>query len=480
MLQRSFSKSTFIHVLGGMVATGGNLLLAPFYLRLLSADDYGVWSRYILAVQVLQPLLCWGLLTTLTRLLADTDAKRRSRLIAAGLRLASGLNLLIIAVFAACIAVLRQWAPDVIHSFFLFAAAAAALSAYPAMLMGIYVSDNDALRYRSVGLIGFVLQVVVLALATLWGPLDVHSAVIAMLLSAGFYAFFAILRLWSHQVDARPGRADYLVLLSLGVPVVLYTLTGQLSDFMIRGLVATQVSWADFGAFSAGLLFASIIAMGSSAVNLAWIPLYYRKAKDWNTSGVYSRFVEAFSAITALAAAFVIVFSEELLTVYSGGSVQLPVSTMAGLVIAAWLNSAVWMSLSNPLFQQQRMRSVLVLVVVATALSMPLAWLMIVRLGLLGASWSLTFSALILCVLAVLMLRYRGISGPNYLRLVLLLALLVILSGPWLNGLYLQNSGWLRIAGKSMLMAAAITFTATLFWRRSLQVIKQIESDISS
>ena len=483
MRRASLSRNTVIHLVGGVVAAGGNLLLAPVYLRLLSADDFGAWSRFLLAVQVMQPVFCWGLLATMTRLLADgdDDADRRARLLAAGLRLATLLNLLLLALLLVGLPAWQRWVVDATSArLVLFAAAAAALAAYPAMLMGVHMADNDALRYRGVSLMGFGLQVLVLAAAAMLVHLDAQGAATAMLLATGIYALVAVWRLWPQQAGARPGRADHRALLAFGVPVVLYTVSGQASDFLIRSLVAAQVSRAEFGAFSAGLLFASLIAMLSSAVNMAWVPLYYRKAQQWTESGVYSRFVELFAAASGLAAAFLIVFSDELLTAYSGGRVQLPVSTVAGLVIAAWLNTAVWMGLSNPLFQQQRTRTVLAVALAAAVMSAPLAWLFIRQLGVSGASWSLAANALLLCGLAAGVLHHLGLPTPAYRRLALVLLLLLLLSGPWLSGLYQQDAGWLRMAGKSLLMAGVAAISAALFLQRGLQVLKTIESDLAT
>lgn len=480
MNKRSFSKSTLIHVTGGMVATGGNVLLAPVYLRLLNANDYGAWSSFLLATQVLQSLLTWGLFSALSRLLVNQDIDQRSRLIAGSIHVATCFNLVFITALAFCSVVLQKFAPAELLNLHLFAATSAALCVYPAILTGVYISDNDALQYRMVGISWFILQGITLALANLWGPFGVHRAVVAMLLASSIYAFLAIFKLFKMISGSRPRAADYLVLLSLGIPVVLYTVLGQISDFIIRGFVATHVSIADFGAYSAGLLLSSVISMGASAVNLAWIPIYYRNANAWNESGIYGQFVEVFAASTALAAAFMIIFSQELLSAYSGGNIQLPTSVMSGLVIASWLNSAVWMSLSNPLFQQLRMRSVLTVVVVATCISLPLAWLLIKRFDMLGASWSMAINALIICSLAASLLRFKDIGGATYSRLGFLLLILLILSGPWLNGVYGDQIGWQRVMSKSLLMTAVVGLIGIFFLRRGINVIKKIEAELKA
>ncbi|WP_138512353.1 lipopolysaccharide biosynthesis protein [Rhodoferax bucti] len=481
MYQRSLSKNALIHLLGGVVAAGGQIILAPIYLRLLNSNEYGLWSQFLLFWQFVQPVFSWGLLSSIARMLVDANDKQRQKIISAGMRLSTCLNIVVLISIATVFSVLRESIAEYeIREIFLFSAIIAALNAYPLILMGVHLASNNALKYRSVALTGFILQVVMLGITALLVQLEIKGAVIAQVIASGFYAAFAVWQLSLMQVNARPDRFDYMALLSFGMPIVLYTLIGQASDFVTRSFVATQVNKADFGTFSAGFLFASIIAMISSAINLAWIPHYYRKASAWNASGLYSRFVEAFVASTALFAASIVIFSDELLTAYSGGSVKLPVSTVAGLVIASWLNSAVWMSLTNPLFQLKRMRTVLGISVAATALSMPLTWLLIIQLGLTGASWGLAINAFILCSLAALALRNLDLHKPTYLRLILLMLLmLLMLSGPWLNWLYLQDAGIMRVGEKLLLIIVLIIFAASLFLKKSFQTIKLLEAELN-
>lgn len=481
MRNQSLSKNTLIHLLGGVVAAGAQIILAPIYLRLLSSNDYGLWSQFLLFLQFMQPIFSWGLLSSIARMLADANDAQRQKIISAGMRLSSCFNIVLLISMAAGLSLLGESIIEAdLRRNLLFSATAAALNVYPSILMGIHLADNAALKYRSVALTGFILQVLMLTITALLVQLNIQGAVTAMLIASGFYAAFAVRQLWSIQVNACPDRCNYIDLLAFGAPIVLYTLLGQASDFFTRSFVATQVTIEDFGTFSAGLLFASIVAMVSSAINLAWTPLYYRKATAWNASGLYSRFVDTFATSTALFSALLIIFSDELLTAYSGGSVKLPVSTVAGIVIACWLNSAVWMSLANPLFHLKRIRTVLGLAVTATALSMPLTWLLVIEFRLTGAAWGLAINAFVLCSLAALILRNLDLIKPSYPRLMLLLLLLLLLSGPWLNWLYLHDAGVMRVGGKLLLIIALMIIMASFFLKKGLQTIKQIGVELIS
>lgn len=474
----SFSRNTIIYLVGGVVAAGGNFLLTPMYLRLLSAEDYGAWSQFNLMLQFLQPIMSWGLLATMARLLVDADELVRKRKTAAALKMVTALNaaLLVMIVGITQPRFLQPLVADQWLNLLPFAAVAAALAAYPTILMGVYLADGKAIQYRGLSLLGFVLQAAVLGVCVSQFLMDVRVVVLAMIAAASIYATLSVYQL-VRAAKWNANASEYQALLTFGVPVVLYTVVGQLNDLVTRYVLATKVTGADFGAFSAGLIYASVIAMLSSAINLAWVPLFYRRSTEWIASGVYRQFVDVFANLTAICGAFLIVFSDELLAFYSSGKVSLNVSLVGTLVITSWLSSAIWMSLANPLFHQKRSSTVLFIVLLAITVSMPLALFLIPRHGLYGAALSLFFNAFILCLIAAFALRKLGVSGLNYPKLAIVLFLLILISSPLMNFIYHEPSDLRRLAEKSLLFAAFVAGTLIPVLGAGRNVLRMIESD---
>lgn len=467
----SFSLNAVIYFVGGLAAAGSNLLLAPMYLRMLSAKDYGTWSAFLLTLQFLMPLLCWGLLATMTRLMVERNEAERGQTIGAALKMATVFNALLLLV-----AVAASRSPHVSGPAQLlpYACAAAALAAYPQMLMGIHVAKGEALRYRGLSLIGFALQAAGLLAISALVEMDATVAVLTYIGAATAYAGLSIVQL-VRLASWNTSSVEYKALLSFGVPVVLYTLAGQSSDFITRYVLAASVAAPDFGAFSAGLLYASVVAMLSSAVNLAWVPLYYRHADEWMANGVYHRFAELVAGSMAICGAFLILFSQELLAVYSGGNVSLGLPTVGALVISAWLNSAVWMALSNPLFQRKRARLLVLIAVIAASGSVPLGLALIHSHGVFGATLALLLNAILCCATAGAALRWLGIPGPNYQRLAVLLSMLVLIASPAMN--FLQSPDTLHpLVTKSLLLATFIGISFFLSLRPGLHALRIIES----
>ena len=454
---------------------GGNLALAPVYLRLLGARDYGVWSQVVLIVQILQPIMCWGLLASLTRLLVDASIDRRSKLIAAALRLGSFFNVVFLVVLFVGSLVWEKWISPEIPRFLLIAGAIASLSVYPAIVMGVRLADNNALKYRFITLSGFLIQIGTLGISVIFVKLDLEYVLGFTLVANIIYAGLSISEVWCEQLNVSPKLSEYLDLLTVGLPVVGYTIIGQLCDLFTRVLLATKLSHSEFGMYCGGVIFASVIGMFASAVNLAWVPSYYKNAIEWHSSGIYNGFVDVFNLMTAFFAMIVIVFSDELLNIYSGGKIQIRTPILACLVISAWLNSSVWMGLVNPLFQQRKMSFVLAIIAIAAIITIPLTWLLIVQFGVFGAALSMVTGALILWSLGAIFLRCLNLVEFSYTVTVLLLVSLIIVSSPLLQDFFSQCSLTTRIASKVMVITCFGIFWIVFIFKRAMKIFREID-----
>jgi O-antigen/teichoic acid export membrane protein len=476
----SFSKNTIIYLVGGVVAAGGNILLAPMYLRLLNAEDYGAWSQFSLMLQFLQPIMSWGLLATMSRLLTDSDEETRARRMAAALKLVTALN---VGLFAVILGITQQrfvqpLIADQRLNLLPFAVVAAALAAYPSILMGVYVAAGKALQYRTLSLVGFILQAAVLgAFASLFSA-DVRLAILAMIAATSGYAAISVYKL-ARAAKWNADGYDYKELFAFGAPVVLYTVAGQSTDFITKYALAASVTLTDFGAFSAGMIYASVVAMLASAINLAWVPLFYRRAQEWTASGVYQQVVDVIATATAVCGMFLIIFSEEMLAIYSGGKSSLDASIVGMLVISAWLSSAVWMGFSNPMFYQKRTKIIVNIMLLSISICMPLAFIIIARFGAFGASVVLLLNALTLCVIAAIALYKLKILKLNYSKLIPILFYLLVISIPIMNYLRLESPGLQRLTEKTLIFFTFAVISLLPVWKSAISVLQIIESDVS-
>lgn len=475
MSRQSFSKNAIIYLIGGIVSAGGNILIAPIYLRLLSAEDYGVWSKFNLFLQFLQPIMSWGLLATMTRLLAESEAEARSQKLAAALKLVTGLNFgLLILIFG--MAQQQLIKSEKILYLLPFAAIVASLLAYPSILMGVFVADGKALQYRSLNLFGFLLQGVSLAIFSKLFFFDAQMAIIALIVSTGGCAVLSVYKLaMAAKWDSH--FYDYKELIAFGAPLTLYVLAGQATDFITKYALANNISSTEFGSFSAGILYASLIAMLASAINLSWIPIYYRNAERWMASDVYQKFTDAISTVTAVFGVFLIIFADELLEIYSGGKASLNASMTGILIVSSWLNSSVWMAFSNPLFQKKKTKSILLITLLSIAICTPLAFILVSKFGSLGASMTLLINGILMWVIAAEVLRRSKFCKLNSTRIFVIFINLLLIS---FFSDFNKNERWSEsqeVIIKVAIFLMAMIISIFSIWRHTARVLKIIESE---
>lgn len=476
MSHPSFSRNTFVYLVGGAVTAGANILLAPVYLRVLSPAEFGTWSAFNLMLQFVQPILCLGLLASMSRLAVQAQASDRARLIGSSIQLSSlfgivAIGLTVVSLQAGAASVIGIFLPGEMVTLVVICAA---FTAYPNALLGLHVADGNALGYRSLGLLAFTAQAIVLLAASAGPTMDARVAALALVVSTAFCSAFAFLKL-ARQADWRATVEPAKRLVAFGIPVVLYTMAGQFSDLTTRYVMSIHSDKAQFGELSAGLIYASIVAMVASAGNLAWVPLFYRHAPEWLANGVYSQFVDVSTAATALFAAFLTIFSAEMIYLYSGGMILLPPQIVAVLVMSAWMNSSVWVGLSNPLFFEQRTRTVLAIALLSMAVCVPLSFLLVPRFAIVGAVATLWLNALLMSVLAALNLRRLGFPALNYVRLVLLLFLLGGVCGPMTILIDQQEVGSGKLIEKIALLLIVAGTLSAISWRSAISVFRAIE-----
>jgi len=216
--------------------------------------------------------------------------------------------------------------------------------------------------------------------------------------------------------------------------------------------------------------------MAASSVNLAWTPLFYRHAGAWLADGTYRAFTALVAAALGAFGIVLIVFSRALLSLYAGGAVALGTATIGVLVTAAWLNSVVWAAYANPLFEQKRSRTPMLIALAAAVPSLPIGLALVDRWGAAGAAGALLLNAALACAFATLALRRVGIPRPATARLGTMLAVLLALSldplHAALDTLGNGTTGWL---GRGAVALAAIGLLALLTLRAGLRALRTIE-----
>jgi len=394
---KSLSKTTMLYIVGGIAAAGGNVILAPVYLRILSQEEYGEWSQFNVILQFIQPIMGLGLNAAMARYISDSTESQQSRLIASAIKINTAFNILLIVIIGLFLVILRllelKFLDNVTTKKILCLCIISISLTYSNILFGVYVAKGEALYHRGLSFLGFSFQVIAITLVWQTALANLNYVYTASLIASVGYGGFAACQLL--RLACWEKSDNYKKLILFGIPIVLYSFVSQVSGFASRVYLSNNVAESEVGAFNALCLYASTVAMLVSSINLAWVPRYYRNAEIWSKSGVYSNYTDSFTGMTSTFALILVVLQDEFLSLYSGGTIKPDPRVLTTLVLSSWIGSAIWVSYSNILFQLQRTRDLVFANIVSNVLAILVGMFTIRKFGVIGASAVLLTNCLV-------------------------------------------------------------------------------------
>ena len=305
--------------------------------------------------------------------------------------------------------------------------------------------------------------------------LGIGGALLAML--AGEAAEFLV---YDTMVIRRQGifggRFDLAMMkeyLGFGLPLVPNRLAGWGRLLAVRPVLARVAPLSDVGLYSFASAIATLPNLMSTAVDLAFAPVYYRRREDSDTVEFRTKVLDFTTAyIAGLLPVWVIaiVFCRDFIE-FLGGSTY-----AAAAPVCALLLCASFARMQVPFLQRQiqflkKTWILSAITIPISVLSVVLTIVLVRRFGIVAAGWSaLAGDVGILFCLAWAIRRYEALNYP-LLTAVSLIVVLTLLSA-WVAMGSPGVGGWQLIGLKAGIVAmiAAMSFAIWIWPRRRLIV----------
>ena len=425
--KKSFSANVLIYFFGGILAAGANFLLAPIYLRSLSETDFGIWSQFLLFQQLLQIVMSWGMMAAMTRLLVGVADDVKKAFIHSAINSCLVLNISIIVLFLISFNLFNL--EKIINyedlTIISFAVLSALFFAFPSILMGYYIADSNAIKFRSLSIISFLIQFTLIIVGINLYEINYYIAI--SLSVFGMFLFSAIcliglIRISGYKLTFSHSKK----LLLFSSPLIVYTLVSQGYDMIVKFILLIVITPEYFGLFSATLLYSSISSMIASAVNLSWAPLFFGNTKKWSNNNIYYDYVKISTSLIAIISCFLFVFWEELLPIYFGYLPEISTIFVALLCISSWMASIVWTGFTNPIFEKGLTIKLMNIAIKALIILSPFAYYLIINFDLLGTSISLLSYSILICYLSSSYLRELNIIEIPIIEIIRTFILMII------------------------------------------------------
>lgn len=440
MVNSRLSRNALIYLFGGVIAVGGNFLLTPIYINILNVSDYGNWSKFLLLFQIMLAIFGLGLMATMTRLLVNKKSSRIDVYLSTSTWISSIYSLIVVTLLVFANIFLRYFYNveslfNINLDYYVYASICAASLVYMQILMGKYLLNEEAIKYRGISLISFSMQLIFLFSylyivneATLLG---VILTMLTSMVAAGFFAFAILIARHGKVFEKEAAKK----ILSFSVPVAFYIIAGQANDFGTRFMLVSFVDDVEIGVFTATFMYTSVIAMAASAINLAWVPIFYKNYKAFMIGDIYKNSTKVFSALIAALTLVLVFFSEWFFFTYTSGKIEVDRILITTLAMYFWMSSSIWMSVSNPLFFKKKTKIIFHLTLLAFLQTIVITYFLIREYGSNGAGIGLIINSIFMILYGYYYLKKYDLDRIDYKYIIKIFLLLVLIFN-----MYIQES----------------------------------------
>lgn len=408
-------RHSVIYLAGAVLIGLGNFVLVPLYTRYLSTSDFGSYALIEISLLITVTSTQLGLGTTYLRWFAETEASRRGELLAssAAAGVAAGVvgGIILAALVSGPLG--ETWLPGHAPDAWLL---------LPVVLLrtlqAIFLSSLQAAQRPVAYVFSAVTRLLGLIAGGYWFVALLGEGVRGVLrgwLVGDAACLVALLAFCLPGMRLR-ARFDLLrPMLRYGYPLVWSALMALLLDASGRYFLAQIQSLPEVARYAVGVKISNILSMGFlQPFGNAWAGAAFPIAHRPNAPITYTKIMGYALLVATLLAAMTILFAPALIRVFAGNA-------YAGVQpLLPWLLLPVIFRLleywgSLPLYLKYKTHWLAPLATAETVLCVVLNYLLIPRLGALGAalSWSVSLAA---AVAAMTVLARRCYPLPLDLR----------------------------------------------------------------
>jgi O-antigen/teichoic acid export membrane protein len=446
------SKQSAIYGLGTFLNQGLAFFLIPLYTRYLSPAEYGINGSVAAVMGVLSIFLTLSLESAVARFYYDFDSEEKRRRY-------FGTAWLFLAVFGLVVAVVLDLAGD-----WLFQLAFRDVPFRPygrLALWGSYLSIAAVIptvmfRVREqprnfvfFSVSQFLFRVLLNILFVVYLRQGVTGIFVATLLANLVYAVPYTWIAWRGMAVA----LDVPLLrgsLAYALPFVPHRLSNWVLNVSDRIVLENYVPLGALGLYTVGYRFGLMLAALLDAVNLAWVPFYFKTAKEEGGRQALAQLVTYYVYAVTFVTLGTVLLSREVVYLMAAPRFHPAYHVVPPVAIAYGLHGIYLVMVSGPSYVK-RTAQIPLYTGIAAVVNVGINLLLVPRYGVMVAAWSTLVAFLIRAVL-VSMFSQRVFPLPyDYRRLGLTIVLGLILGTGWVIDV---GSWWANLVLKLALLAA--------------------------
>lgn len=393
----SLIKNTSVYTLGALLPKMGAFVFLPIYLSYLSSSDYGIISSLHVLNGVLVVLFTLSMPRALYRIYYDYESQEKKKILFGTIF----ISVLVLALLSLCILFLMKQQVQKVYmsiDFYPYFAYALiivfiqSLQVIPTIFLqikeraAVFVSLSIALFFfKSILILWFIIGLKRGAMGYL------EAELIAALVFLPIYYSFTY-----KEISLKWDRMVFKNVIHFSLPIVPGILSAWVLNLSDRVFIERYFSTADVGVYSLGYQIAGLVLIFSMAFKKAYDPYFYKMA---NTVDVFKAKKRLYSTnyvfvLVLLLVSFIIsFFAKEGITLFFNNDYYsairiVPIISLAYLVSQ---NSAL---LNVMMYQEKKTKIVMYIIVGSALLNIFLNFILIPRIGIMGAAYATLISFL--------------------------------------------------------------------------------------
>lgn len=406
---RSVAKDVLIYGSGDLLVRATGFLTLPIYTRILTPEDYGVWSFVTTATVLLSAFLALGGDSAYARFFFEAKTlEDRQRVTSTWLAFLAAWSFGLTLVILPLSAPFSDWAFGTREHGLLFVLA---LLSAPFTLMNTMFGQVLRNQFRpglfallgiSTALLGVVLSVFG-AVVLDWGLRGIVGGLLLALV------VMLPIRMWTARDCLRLVFSRPLLrrLLAFGVPLVPTSLAWWIFGMSDRILVGKLSTLDQLGLYSVALSLASVLSISVGALGQAWSPHAFRiyEEDESHASAFYGRMLTYILVGLGLLAVGLSTFARDLLSILATPKFVPAAEAVAPLALALVAYGSVQVTAMGISLTKKTLY-LAIYAWIGAALNVSLNLLLVPRFGMLGAAWA-TFASYVFLTAAYLVTSQR-------------------------------------------------------------------------
>ena len=395
-------RRTAVYTMSGMFSAMVSFLLLPVMTRYLTPYDYGVIETVIAVAACMAGILIMGGDTLLSKEYFRLSDGERSGYISNTM----GVILALSTVSIVAIFLLRNRIADLIKidgGLIMLGLAIACMNAIVAVLLSVYQLEKKARIYaffvNSRMLLDTALSLVlIVSFGMAW-----KGRLSGLVVSSLVFLVLACISLRKRNVGVALKLVPTKSLVLLGFPLAMAHVSGWTNEMIGKLMINNIIGLDATGLYSVGLRFGMVMFMMETALSRAWLPFFFENI-NINSQAARIKIIRATYA--CIAGMFILA-----LMIGIGGKYVLfmmvapeyyAASQFIFIVSMAYFFDGVWKLFLGYLTHENKTRMYSYIVFAAAVINVALSYILLIKVGIIGAAWAMLTSYATGAVLTVI------------------------------------------------------------------------------